>query len=398
MSVSRLDVLNSLRSHAQTERLCARVSDVCLGAARSKRADWLSAQTVSSEPGSLTTLSPTEAETEFGNVLSILDRGAQTPVEWCVLSAALSLGIARQWPTVTRQEGPTPLEREQLAHVAWLAANTGCNAWAFFSLDETCSEGPLWGDVDACLDEWGPSEQLALAVGVMEAGSEPALRLKSSWLDRSGNPSVTTLLETSGTSPWLEGQVGSPRPPGWLFVVQLLSGYAVLKTLALSFTRYALWRRRHARLRISPRGVEILSKTHVLGRTLKETSEVIPLAEIKEIRRETRYSGITVYVGMACLLVGSIAGSGLALDGLRVPGTSPSLLTMGLTLILLGLAVDFALSQWGKTIAGRGVLLLKRNAGPSVLVHDLDPNGPPELVERLSRLNSFRGARFASKP
>lgn len=395
MSVTRLDVLNSLRSHAHTERLCARVSEVCLSAARAKRADWLSAQTVAAEPGPLTALSPTEAETDFGNVLSILDRGARTPVEWCVLGAALALGIARQWPTVAREQGPSAEEREQLHLVAWLAAHTGCNAWAFFALDDTSSDGPLWADVDRCLDEWDPAEQLALAVGVTEAGSDPALQLKASWLERSGNPSIATLLETSSTSPWLEGQIGSPRPQGVAFVLQTLTGYRFIKALWASFARYVLWQRRHARLRISPRGVEVLSKTHVLGQTFKETRELIPLSEIREIRRETRYAGLGLYVGIACLLLGSLVGSGLLLDGLRVPGTSPSLLTLGIGLILLGLAIDFALSQWSKMVAGRGALLLKRAGGPSLLLQDLDPAAPSELVERLSRLTSFRRARFA---
>jgi hypothetical protein len=397
MSVSRLDVLTGLRNHPQSERLCARVADVCLSAARAKRADWLCAQTVSAEPGPLTALSPTEAETEFGNVLSILDRGAQTPVEWCVLAAALALSVARQWPTAPRDSGPSPTEREQLGLVAWLAAHTGCNAWAFLSLDDTCGEGPLWTDVEKTLDEWGAAEQLALAVGTMEAGSDPALRLKAMWLERSGNPAIASLLETSTTSPWLDGQVGSPRTNGLLFALQVVTGYALLKTLFASFSRYVLWRRRQARLRVSPRGVEISSKTHVLGQVFKETSELIPLADIQEIRRETRYSGAGLYVGLGCLLLGSLVGSGLVLDGLRVPGTSPSLLTVGAGLILLGLIVDFALSHWTKTVAGRGVLVFKRSGGPSVLIHDLEPTGPAELIERISRLGGFRAARFATK-
>lgn len=397
MSVSRLDVLDSLRSHQQTERLCARVSEVCLSAARAERADWLSAQTVSAEPGPLTALSPSEAETQFGNVLSILDRGAQTPVEWCALSAAVALSTARQWPTVARASGPTAAEREHLKLVAWLAAHTGCNAWAFMALDETCGAGPFWSDVDGSLDDWSASEQLALAVGLMEAGSEPALQLKSSWLERSGNPAIATLLETSTTSPWLEGQVARPRASGWLFVLQVLSGYALVKTLLASFARYVLWRRQRARVRVSPRGVEILSRTQVLGRAFEESRELIPLSDIRAVKRETRYSSIALYVGLGCLLLGSIVGSGLILDGLRVPGTSPSLLTLGLGLILAGLVLDFVLSHWSTTVGGKAALLLKRTNGPSVLVRDLDPSGPSELLERLSRLSSFRAARFATR-
>ena len=397
MSISRSDVLHGLRAHQQTERLCARVAEVCLSAARAKRSDWLSAHTVSADAGPLTALSPGEAETDFGNVLSILDRGAQTPIEWCVLSAALALAVARQWPNQAREDGPSASERETLQLIAWLAANTGCNAWSFIALDELCSDGPLWFDVDLCLDEWTTAEQLALAVGLTEAGSDPALRLKASWLERSGNPVVLTLLETSTTSPWLEGQVGRAKASGFLFALQVLTGVALVRALAQTFARHVLWLRRRARLRVSPRGVEILSKTHILGHSFKETRELIPLTELRAIRRETRYSGVGLYVGLGCLLLGTIVGSGLVLDGLRVPGTSPSLLTVGLSLILVGVALDFALSKWTTTVAGRGALLLKRAGGAHVLVHDLDPTAPAELIERLSRLSGFSAARFTAK-
>ena len=87
MSVSRGDVLTALREHAQSERLCQRAADVCLSAAKAKRADWLSARTVALDATPLTALSPSEAETPFGNLLGVLDRGAQTPLEWSVLGA-----------------------------------------------------------------------------------------------------------------------------------------------------------------------------------------------------------------------------------------------------------------------------------------------------------------------
>lgn len=381
--------MTALREHAQSERLCQRAADVCLSAAKAKRGDWLSARTVALDATPLTALTPSEADTPFGNLLGVLDRGAQTPVEWSVLGAALALSVARKWPTLRTTEEPTEEERELLSNVAWLAANTGCNAWTFLALDETASEGALWYHVDRCLDAFGTAEQLALAVGLMEGGSEPALQLKANWLERTGNPSLVSLLETSTTSQWLTGRLRRAPRAGWVWAIQAVSGYLVVKTVGRLFTQYVLWSRHEARVRVSPRGLEVVSRQHLLGRPFKERRELVPLTELRAIARETRYRGLLLYVGLACLLVGSFLGTGLLLDGLRVPGTSPSLLTVGLGLLAVGVAIDFCLSRWSTVVQGRGALRVERQRGRGYLIYELAPNGPEELVERVARLRAF---------
>lgn len=389
MSVSRRDILAALREHAQSERLCQRAADVCLSAAKAKRADWLSARTVALDASPLTPLSPSEAETPFGNLLEMLDRGAQTPVEWSVLGAALALSVARRWASLRATDEPTVEDRQLLSNVAWLAANTGCNSWTFLSLDETASDGALWCHVDGALDGFDVAEQLALAVGLVEGGSEPALQLKANWLERTGNPSLVSLLETSATSPWLVGQVRRGPRPGWLLVLQAVSGYLVVEAIGRLFSRYVLWSRREARVRVSPRGLEVVSRRHLLGRPFEERRELIPLSELSEVSRETRYRGLLLYVGLACLLVGSFLGTGLLLDGLRVPGTSPSLLTVGLGVLALGVTIDFCLTRWSTVVEGRGALRVSRQRGRGYFIYQLDPKEPEELVERVARLRAF---------
>jgi hypothetical protein len=389
MSVSRREILNALRAHAQSERLCQRTADVCLAAASAKRSDWLSARVVALDATPLTALTPAEAETPFGNILGILDRGAQTPIEWSTMAAALALAVARQWPTSEDVDGPASGERDLLAQVAWLAAHTGCNAWAFLSLDETVGDGPLWLHVDRCLDGFSVAEQLALAVGLMEAGSDPALRLKANWLDRTGNPALVSLLETSSTSPWLAARMRPAPRSGLVWVVQAVTGYLLLKAVYRLFARYVLWSRREAKLRVSPRGLEVLSRQHLLGHPFKEQRHLIPLSELREVRRETRYRGLLLYVGLACLLVGSFLGTGLLLDGLRVPGTSPSLLTVGLGLLVVGVGIDFWLSRWSTVVQGRGTLHVQRQKGRGYLFYELEQGAPEELMERLTRLRAF---------
>lgn len=388
-TVSRGDILAALRAHAQSERLCQRAAEVCLAAAKAKRGDWLSARTVALDATPLTSLTPTEADTPYGNLLSILDRGAQTPLEWSVLSAALALAVARQWPHLGPESEPSPEDRERLSELAWLAAHTGCSAWTFLSLDETVGEGGLWPHLDRCLDEFGVAEQLALAIGLMDAGAEKALALKANWLDRTGNPCLVSLLETSSTSPWLAGEVRRSPRSGWVWALQALSGYLLLRTLWRLFERYVLWSRLEAKVRVSPRGLEFLSRRRVLGRPFREQRFLIPLTELCEVRRETRFRGLALYVGLAALLVGSFFGTGLLLDGLRVPGTSPSLITVGLGLLALGIAVDFCLSRWSTVVQGRGEILVQRRRGRGYQFFELEPSGPDELVERVTRLRAF---------
>jgi hypothetical protein len=389
MSVSRRDILNALRAHAQSERLCNRAAEVCLAAAKAERADWLSARTVALSTELLTPLSPEEAETPYGNVLAILDRGAQTPLEWSVLSAALALSMARRWPALGAATEPTAEERELLARVAWLAAHTGCNAWALLSLDETAGAGQLWPHVDQCVDSFSVAEQLALGVGIVEASSESALALKASWLDRTGNPTLVSLLEVSSTSPWVTGQVRPSPRHGWVWALQAVTGILFFRSLGRLIARYVLWARDEAKVRVSPRGLEVISQRQLLGHRFAERRHWIPLSELREVRRETRYRGILLYVGVACLLVGSFLGTGLLLDGLRVPGTSPSLLTVGIGLLAVGVGIDFWLSRWSTVVQGRAALHIQRQKGRGYLFYDLVSPGPEELIERITRLRAF---------
>jgi hypothetical protein len=163
----------------------------------------------------------------------------------------------------------------------------------------------------------------------------------------------------------------------------------LLKAVYRLIARYVLWSRQEAKLRVSPRGLEVLSRQHLLGHPFKEQRHLIPLTDLREVRRETRYRGLLLYVGLVCLLVGSFLGTGLLLDGLRVPGTSPSLLTVGLGLLVVGVGIDFWLSRWSTVVQGRGALHVQRQKGRGYLFSELEPGGPEELMERLTRLRAF---------
>ena len=405
--MSRRDVLAALQEHAESERLCTRVAQVCRAAASAKQADWLSGRTVSSDSVPLAPLSPEEAETAYGNVLSILDRGAQTPLEWCVLGAATAVYVMRKTDArAPNSVDPTDALRPDdadwnsetnalLDDVAWLAAHTGCDAWSFLSLAGEAETRSLWSLVNQRRDAWQVPAQLALAVGIMEAGSPEALSLKASWLEQSGHPTLLSLLETSSTSPWLDGQLRHVPSRGMLFI-QAITGYLFIKAVARILARYLFWRRQRCRLRISPRGLELVGHTSLLGRPFREQRRLIPLSEITELTRQTRFSGLGVYLGLGCLLLGTFFGTGLVVDALRAPGSSPSLLGLGLALLLLGLVADFIASHWGRVIEGKGELRVRRRKGRRLTLGGLEPSAVNELIERLSRLGAFAGASFTS--
>jgi hypothetical protein len=107
--------------------------------------------------------------------------------------------------------------------------------------------------------------------------------------------------------------------------------------------RYVLAFRRTAEVRVSAAGLEVRTRTAMLGQTLLESATVIPREGLVRVTREIRYPGLPMYAGLGALALGSYFGVGLFVDGARAE--SPSMLGTGLLIALLGLGTDFTLSS-----------------------------------------------------
>ena len=97
--------------------------------------------------------------------------------------------------------------------------------------------------------------------------------------------------------------------------------------------RYAFGYRRPAAFSLTDRGLELSYRVELLGKVLRERTELVPLANLSRVTREVEYARAGVYAGLGALVLGTYFGMGLFVDALRVPGGSGSLLAMAVALI-----------------------------------------------------------------
>ena len=164
----------------------------------------------------------------------------------------------------------------------------------------------------------------------------------------------------------------APRHPVWTFLLGI-TGLLAIGHLAALLARLTLGIRRPATLTITPAGLRLEQRTLLLGRELRNRETLVPLDALLRITREVRYARTSLYVGLAAIAFGTYVGVGFFVDGLRAPGGSPSLVGMGLLLMLGGLGLDYALSSLADAARGRCRLVLVPVRGRALCIGGLDP-------------------------
>jgi len=96
-----------------------------------------------------------------------------------------------------------------------------------------------------------------------------------------------------------------------------------------------------------------------------------------------RYPGLALYAALLALALGSYVGVEAFVDGVR--SASPSLLAAGLGIVVLGIALDFALSSLGPGSRGRCRVLLVPRDGAKLCVGGVETTGADAMLARLAR-------------
>jgi hypothetical protein len=178
---------------------------------------------------------------------------------------------------------------------------------------------------------------------------------------------------TAGASPPLAGELRRPpRSALWTFVLGA-TGLLVVGHLMAVVARLTLGIRRPASLEVTPSGIRLKQRTLLLGRVIRDRQTVVPLDALLRVTREVRFARSGLYAGLAMLALGTYFGIGLFVDGLRAPGSSPSLLFMGLVVMLLGLILDYGLSSLADTARGRCQVTVVPVRGRPLCVGALEP-------------------------
>jgi hypothetical protein len=390
-------IATELSSWPHLAVLAGHVRRVLLGAAKARQTSLIAAV-----PDLNATPLREHAETAYGNVLTALERGPRGPSEQAVVAALLAHGIAAEPPS--SEQGWDDLGAE----LVWLGANSPFVAFDALEALLGSNSGRLMTALGALaqeseLNRCGRGEALVAAAALAASRSEAAREAASRVVLSSSDPLVKAACGGGTRSGRDEGSPvrsdardpSEPRLMGELRAVPLgpvlttlfaLTGVLLLWRGVALFARWAFGLQRPAEVRLTHRGLELALSARLLGRVLYERQLVVPLHQIVRVTREVRYARLGLYAGLMALAFGTYFGVGLLVDGIRVPGSSPPLLGLGVLLVLLGLGLDFSLTRLSDAARGRCRLVLVPRRGRAFCLGGLDLHETDQMLARIVEL------------
>ena len=325
------------------------------------------------------------ADTPFGNALDVLGKGPEDAAERA-LAAALWAHAVAESPRGTADD-----EDVLAGDILWLATHTAFDATSLIDRALGDDSDSLWHAIAERVKRIDQGKGGALSRGEAIVGAAALSAAKS---PRGGtlatqvkDPILVRLL-SDATEPALgevrlEGElVPAPRGP---IVTALLafSGILFVVHAVRLLARLALAYRRPAELSLTNDAVRVKTKTLMLGRTLREKEHVIVRAGLVRVVREVRYPRLAFYAGLLALAFGSYIGVRAFVDGVR--SASPSLLLIGLVIVLIGIAADFVLGSLVPGSRGKVRLAFVPRSGPIVCVGDVDAKRADDAITRTLR-------------
>ena len=339
-----------------------------------------------------------DAETSYGNVLRALERGGAESAgsaTRALLAGLLARGVALSPPSGTEAEARVA------ESLVWLATHTSIDALTALDAALDDKAGGLWIAVATLIRRVdsgtaplvGRAGAIIAASALYESESDAARAEAKALADDARDPIVRALLlgtpqpvaaagpEAPATV--LAGEI-VPAPRGPIALICLgFTGILAIMHLGRLLGQVALRYRRPAELRISAKGLVLHTKTELLGRTLKERDIHIPIESLLRATREVRYPRLALYVGLGALALGSYVGISIFVDGARAG--SPELLGIGLLLVVVGIALDYALSTLVPNGKQHCRLVFEPRKGPSIALGKIDPVRADEALNRLKR-------------
>jgi hypothetical protein len=347
-----------------------------------------------------------EAGSDFGNVLAILERGAEDRAERAIVSAFVAAGVVASIGGKPESNGDV---RAWAARLSYLGAHAGFDALT--ALPDGLEPSTLRGlfralaeharAIDAGRSTADRAELLIAAAALAEAaeiyggdleiaqtasrlaadvGDVVAARMLTSNAADAPSTVVASSLPTSGT---VHGKL-APAPRGaWLTLLQAATGWMLLRSAAIVVADHALGLRRQARVDLHARGLEVRANVELIGKPLREVHAVIPTSGLAQIRRDVRFPGLPIYAGLLALIAGAYYGVKWTAWG--VASASPKLLGYGLLALLVGVAIDLALTVLLPGLRGRVRLVIVPKQGRSLCVSDVDAPTADRLLLELSK-------------
>lgn len=270
-------------------------------------------------------LTAAHGATPLGKPLEILRSGARTPEERALVTAYL----ARHLQSV--------LERRDGVHAFKLLLNA-LDWLEFVGLYPPYSalRHSLTGDALARYEATmrgapvdGPSALATDAIRVLRGNSladaQGPYRLATQG-DAAAHVSVTGEVEGFERA-WVARVLGT------------ITGWSALTGATRTALRVVFSLRRPCTVTLDGTALRVHGRTEILGRTVRSFDLRLPLANLTEVRRETRFPMLPVSASVFALSVGSILGAKYVVEGARAPYFP--LIGIGLGLLSAGILFDF---------------------------------------------------------
>lgn len=383
-AITPLAAYESLAKSSRLSDLVAVTKEVVGEAARNRRGGPGFGVKVTSAADEVK-LDRADADTPFGNALEVLGRGAEDAAERALAAALWAHAVAES------PRGSADDEDVLAGDILWLATHTAFDATPLLDRALGDDSDGLWHAIAERVKRIDQGKGGALGRGEAIVG---AAALASAASTRAGtlatqvkDPLLLRLLsgaaEPSLGEVRLEGEI-VPAPRGPIVTTILaFTGILFVAHAVRLLARVALTYRRPAELTLTNDAVRVKTKTLMLGRTLREKEHVIVRAGLVRVVREVRYPRLAFYAGLLALAFGSYIGVRAFADGVR--SASPSLLLIGLVIVLIGIAADFVLGSLVPGSRGKVRLAFVPRSGPIVCVGDVDAKRADDAITRTLR-------------
>jgi hypothetical protein len=333
-----------------------------------------------------------DAATSAGNVLTILERGAENDAERTLLAVATVHGLSSALEGADDEGARTALIARFVRHVDYLELGTPISIWSV--LPETLAprfRPALHAELAQRIVDDGSGERgRAPAARARNAGrlsalarwadTEPSARkalddvIHTRSLDAPTLALASALLPEGGTRPStaaateLKGLLERPRSSGIVRGLMLITGLALGGWLLRGLLAL-IGARREVDLRIATTGIELEERTRAFGRVLRQTHSAFTFAGLRSVVREVRYPRLHLYAGAIALAAGVLVGGTWIFDGVR--GGDFRLAATGAALVLGGAVLDLLLDVVVPARRGRVVVEVAAERGRRIRVGDL---------------------------
>ena len=339
-----------------------------------------------------------EAETSFGNVLSVLERGPERSSEWLVIAGFAVRGLDDRL-----NEGDAAERREVVErfarHADWLELSTPYALYSFVPglLSESNQDALIEALEGAVLAPCEgsqlpayraramlrihvlstlqrPAAHVVLA-RVVETVHDPLVKAIAQNVLGAGPPPATDGFELKGT--W--GRV--PRLSTWR-VVQYFTGFTLLMVFA-RLLAFGLGLERSARVRLEDGAVHVRRETFLFGRLLRISDASYALRDLDCATREVSMPLFQVLFGALSLSVGSVLAVIWLSNG--IARGDHSLLASAGVALAAGVGLDLLFAGWGRLRKERAGFEMFVDGERVVALRKVDPQRAQRLVEQIAR-------------